>query len=108
MLADCSKQGRETILLEGNNQAVSWRVVAVHDESRWVPGGAPERMKRVHFELDDGSRDHVLIPAAQFTTATVQKEVEAAARRLASILMMSGHIPFDSMMGNDPNSEVQY
>lgn len=94
--------------MEGNSQGVAWRITAVHDDTRFVPNQGVERMKRVHYVLEDGNGSHVVIAEKDFSTDKVQKLVGAAATELAAVLTMSGTIPFQDIVGKYGESERGY
>lgn len=94
--------------MQDSSQGIGWRITAVHDDSRFIPNQAPQRLKRIHFELEDGTSSHVTVPEQNFNTQTVQAAVHQAATQLAGVLAMSGNVPFTDMVPNYNTEDVPY
>lgn len=67
-----------------------WTVVRLEDTTAFTPGKGAVRVKRVWYQLFDGTESYEDFPATGFDLAKVEKQIDAQAQKTYQALQLKG------------------
>lgn len=75
----------------------AWHVVRVEDTTSYQPGKGAVRVKRVYWQLFDGTESYEDFPAASFKLAEAERKIDDAAMLTFRTLQLKGsEVPYPS------------
>ena len=68
----------------------AWTVLRTEDTTSYIQGKGAVRVRRVHWQLYDGSESYSDFALTGFDAAKVEKEIDKEAQKLAEVLLLKG------------------
>ena len=71
-------------------QVAVWHIIRIEDQTAFVAGKGAVRVKRVYWQLFDGTESYEDFPAATFDLAKVATQIDKQAQLMYAALQLKG------------------